>query len=97
MPSFNLLKPIITYLHTYLVIFKIIIINDFNLDANLTQSNGPLSINQIDNQSINHTTSQNDRIQIDYLVTLVSPNQLVSINKVVFLCMSFWVLFDQRT
>jgi hypothetical protein len=41
---------------------------------------------------VNHFVNQNDRVQIDYLVTLTGPNQFVQINKVVFLHLSFWVL-----
>jgi len=51
----------------------------------LTQSNGPLSTNQIDSHFFSQTTSQNDMVQIDYLVMLASPNQFVQIDKVVFL------------
>ncbi len=37
-------------------------LNDFNLGIKLTQSNGPLSISQIVNHFVNHSTSQNDKV-----------------------------------
>ncbi len=55
----------------------------------MAQSNSPLSINQIVNHSINHFINQNDKVQIDYPITLASSNQLVQIHMVVFLCTSF--------
>jgi hypothetical protein len=71
MPFFDLLIPIY-YLLTFLKNnYKSK--NDFNLSINSTQSNGPLSTNQI----VSHSISQNDRIQIDYLIMLVGSNQLV--------------------
>jgi hypothetical protein len=44
-----------------------------------------LSINQIVNHSINHFISQNDKVQIDYSITLAGSNQLFQIDMVVFL------------
>jgi hypothetical protein len=37
--------------------------NDFNLGIKMTYSNGPSSISQIVSQIINHSTSQNDKVQ----------------------------------
>ncbi len=50
--------------------------NDFNLGINLTQSNGPLSINKIIRHFVSHFASQNDKVQIDYLIMLVDPINL---------------------
>ncbi len=36
----------------------------------MTQLNGPLCTNQIVNHFVSHSTSQNDKVQFDYLVTL---------------------------
>jgi len=73
------------YLPISLFIFKNNIPkNDFNIGINLAQSNGPLSISQIVNHYVNHVVSQNDRFQINYLITLVGLNQRVQIDKVVF-------------
>jgi len=36
--------------------------NDFNLGIKLTQSNGPLFINQIINHFVSHSTNQNDKV-----------------------------------
>jgi hypothetical protein len=55
---------------TYFLIFKIIIKNDLNLDISLTQSNSPQSTNQI----VTHSFNQNNKVQIDYLIKLISPN-----------------------
>jgi hypothetical protein len=41
--------------------------NDLNLSINVTRSNGPLSITQI----VNHFINQNNKVQIDYPITLV--------------------------
>jgi hypothetical protein len=86
MPFSDLFKPIY-YLLTYLPINlkQIYPKHDFNLGVNLTQSNGPLSTNQIDSHFVSQTTSQIDMVQIDYPIMLASPNQLVQIDKVVFL------------
>jgi hypothetical protein len=72
-----------TYLPTYLPTYPPInfinnnVENDFNLGIELTQSNGPLSTSQIVSHFINHFASQNDKVKINYLITLVGPNQLV--------------------
>jgi hypothetical protein len=70
MPFLDLIKPLPpTYLPTYQLILKYV--NDFNLGTKLTQSNGPLSTNQIANQIVNHfvnhSGSQNDKVQFAYL------------------------------
>ncbi len=50
----------------------------------MTESNNALFTNQIINHYINHFVNQNDKVEIDYLVMLAGPNQLVQINRVVF-------------
>jgi len=61
-----------TYLLTYLPInfLNNNSKNDFNLNVNLIQSNGPRSTSQIDNHFVDHNASQNDKVQIDYPITL---------------------------
>jgi hypothetical protein len=51
----------------------------------LTQSNDPLSTNEINSHFVNQTSSQNDMVQIDYLIMFASPNQFVQIDNVIFL------------
>jgi hypothetical protein len=78
---FELPRPIY-YLPTYLSInFK----NnnpktDFNLDINLTHSNGPLSINQIISHYVSHFVNHYERVKINYPIMLVNPNWLTSLD-----------------
>ncbi len=60
----------------------------------MTQSNNALSTNQIINHCINHFVNQNDKVEIDYLVMLAGPNQLVHIDRVVFFT---FVVFFKNT
>ncbi len=69
--------------------------NDFNLNVNLVQSNGPWSTNQIDNHFVNHNVSQNDKVQIDYLIMLAIQIDLFTQIRWFFLCM-FLVCFYQK-
>jgi hypothetical protein len=93
MHFFDLFKPIY-YLLTYLPIdFK----NnnpkhDFNLGVNLTQSNGPLSMNQIDNHFVRQTTSQMTWSKLITLSCWQVQNQLLQIYKVVFLKPNIFLL-----
>jgi hypothetical protein len=75
MPFFNLPKNIYylpNYLPTYLPIHFLDnnSINDFNLGIKLTQSNGPISTNQIVNHFVSHSTSQNDEVQFNCPIML---------------------------
>jgi hypothetical protein len=36
------------------------------------------------NQIVNHFVNQNSKVQMDFLITLVGPNQIVQINMVLF-------------
>ncbi len=68
---FNLPKPIY-YLLIYLP-FNFLSNNlkhDFNLSINLTQLNSSL----FTSQTVSHSISQSDKVQIDYLLMLASPN-----------------------
>ncbi len=73
---FSNLPRFIYYLPTIYYFLKNNPKNDFNLGINLTQSNGPLSINKIIRHFVSHFASQNDKVQIDYLIMLVDPINL---------------------
>jgi hypothetical protein len=61
----------------------------------LTQSNGPLSTNQIVNRFVNHFANQNDKAQIDCLIMLnMSKTTCLDWQGGFFNAYHFWVFFD---